>query len=141
MIQLYLFVFALLVAGNVYNVIPNTLWFDKVLHIVSGSFMAAIGLLFAKKWVPLSPVKIKSYIAFMYSLTVSLLWEVFEFIGDTLMSIVIPSYEFRLQTFHLSHTFWFFPQPFGLFDTMIDVTLGFIGALLYVLYYRYSNKK
>ena len=139
-VQLYLFVFALLIVGNVYNIIDDTLWFDKVLHFISGSFLASIGILFANKWIPNSSTKIKVYVAFMYSASITLLWEIIEFIVDIFLSIVYPSYEFRLQFFHIEKVVWILPQPFGLLDTMLDVILGVLGAFLFVTYYKHKQK-
>ena len=139
-VQLYIFLFALFMVGNVYNVIPITLWFDKILHLMSGIFLTSIGILFAKKWIPNGRRKTIAYIGFMYSVTIAVLWELVEFLGDIIMSVVFPSYPFRLQTFHITEPIWFLPQPHGLADTMIDVTLGVLGAFIVMMYYRYSKK-
>lgn len=136
---IYLFLFALLMVGNVYDVIAKTLWFDKLLHFMSGIFLTYIGIEFAKKWIHKRNRKVYGYIGFMYSATVTLLWEIIEFIGDIIMFIVFPEYLFRLQTFHLTEPILFLPQPHGLADTMIDVTLGVLGAFLVMLHYSYHK--
>ncbi len=140
-VLMYLFIFGLFIVGNVYNLFMNTIWFDKLLHLTSGYFLASIGLLFANKWLSHSRVVVKSYIAFMYSLSIVLLWEVFEFIGDILISIVLPSYEYAMQFYHIEREVWILPQPYPLVDTMLDVILGVIGALIFVIYYiKKSNR-
>lgn len=139
-IQLYLFIFGLLIVGNVYNVIVDTLWFDKILHFISGSFLASIGILFANKWIPQSSTRIKGYVAFIYSASITLLWEIIEFVVDIFISIIYPSYEYRMQFFHIEKVVWIFPQPFGLLDTMLDVVLGVLGAYLFVIYYRRTQR-
>lgn len=138
-IQIYIFLFALMMVGNVYNVITSTLWFDKVLHLMSGMFVTWIGILFAKKWNPDGNVKTFGYIGFLYSATVALLWEIVEFLGDIFMSLVFPLYPVKLQTFHITESIWILPQPHGLADTMIDVTLGVLGAFMFMVYYRRSR--
>ena len=139
-VQLYLFVFGLLIVGNVYNLINHTLWFDKILHFISGSFLASIGILFANKWIQHSSKRIKGYVAFMYSLSITLLWEIIEFVSDIFVSTVYPSYEYTMQFFHIEKEVWILPQPFGLVDTMLDITLGVLGAFLLVTYYCLTQK-
>lgn len=139
-IQIYVFLFALLIVGNVYDVLLRVLWYDKILHFASGIFVTSIGILFAKKWIPNGNIKILGYIGFLYSATTTLLWEIIEFVGDILMSVVYPSYTLRMQGFHISQSIWILPQPYGLADTMIDVTLGVLGAFLCMLYYRHLKE-
>lgn len=135
-VQLYLFALGLLIVGNVYDLIGATLWFDKLLHFMSGSFLASIGMIFASKWIPASPIRIKSYVAFLYSATISLVWEIIEFVGDIVLILVYPSYEYTMQFYHVEHKLWVLRQPYALVDTMLDVILGVLGALLFLFIYR-----
>ena len=139
-VQLYLFIFGLIIVGNVYDVLYHTIWFDKILHFLSGSFLASIGILFVNKWTPFASKRIKGYIAFLYSASITLLWEIFEFLLDILLSILYPTYEYTMQFFHLEKEIWILPQPYTLVDTMFDVIFGVLGAIVFVTIYIHTQK-
>jgi hypothetical protein len=140
-IALYVFFFGLFIVGNVYKVFISTEWFDKILHFSSGGFLAFTGILFGYKWLPTASLKVKGYIGIMYAVFVAVLWEIFEFVGDVLLSLIYPTYEYRMQFFHVDYSVWIFPQPYGLLDTMLDVILDLLGAIIVVVIYINWKKR
>lgn len=127
------FIFAASYLGtvcNFYNIYP---WWDTVLHFLSGVFFAMLGVylinIFTLKKVigHIKSLALILFISLCLSITATTLWEVFEYICDTL-----------LKTDMTNHS---------LDDTMIDTISGCLGALAtcIIIYYikcrKGNNKK
>lgn len=125
---IYLFCFLSFNIGmtlNGYSRIPQ---YDKLVHTLSGVFFALLGLGF---YYVLKPIKklersdysIVSFFSVMFSLSIAVIWEIYEYTIDFLL---------HTDPQRVSTT--------GINDTMIDMIVCFIGALIMwlsiYLYYR-----
>lgn len=127
-VALILFVFMSLVAGEYFNIYGKLLWWDDMLHFISGLVVGYIGLLALhiddrKK----SAVSGHWFAAvFVFSLVVmsAAVWEIFEFSVDQFVK---------------GH------MQYGLVDTMMDIIDATAGALIIsfmgFMYYKFSRGK
>lgn len=120
-----IFVYATLFLGEVHNFYERFWWWDAVLHAGSAIGFGLIGaiiliLLFKQEKVKASPIII-SLFTFAFAMAIGGVWEIFEFIMD--------------QIFGMSM------QKSGLVDTMYDLIVDSVGALLAaVISYAYLTK-
>ena len=122
-----LFIFACLFLGKMYYVYSILPWWDSFVHFISGILLGIGALLLLTIQVKdkvikqLSPIFIATY-AFLSSIAAAGLWEIWEFAGD--------------QLFGLNS------QGHSLIDTMVDICMGFSGAIIAsILIYLYFKKK
>lgn len=108
------FVYASLFLGEAQQFYFRFWWWDKLLHLGSGIALGFIGfatmyILYKNQRLKASPFLIVVF-AFCFSLALSSLWEIFEFNMD----------------------YWFGTnmQKSGLIDTMLDLIVDTIGALI-----------
>lgn len=116
-----LFMFATIFLGEVAQFYEKYPWWDLIFHTLSGVGFGLVGymmliLTYRKQNVRLAPL-FTSVFAISFSLAISAVWEILEFIIDTLLNTNMqPSAE----------------------DTMWDLVVGLIGALVSALSgYRY----
>lgn len=120
------FIYLSLFLGEVQGYYERYWWWDLALHAGSGFLLGIFGFLFVyllndndKISLHLSPGFIATF-AFMFAMTVGVLWEIFEFAMDTLFGMDMQ----RTAT--------------GVVDTMWDLVVDCIGALVIaVLGYGY----
>ncbi len=127
-VGLMAFVFLSLVAGEYFNLYGKLLWWDDMLHFVSGIVVGYIGLLVlhiddAKKRAVSGPWFAAIFIVSLV-FTSAAVWEIFEFLVDQ---------------FARGH------MQYGVTDTMVDVIDAGIGALVMAfagfMYYKLSRGK
>lgn len=127
-VGLILFVFLSLIAGEYLDLYGKFLWWDDMLHFVSGLVVGYIGLLAlhiddAKKKAVSGPWFAAVFV-FSLVFTSAAVWEVFEFLVD------------QLAHGHMQY---------GLTDTMVDIIDAGVGAftmaLVGFLYYKFSRGK
>ena len=119
-----LFIILTLFTGEVLDFYMRYWWWDKALHTFSGFLLGITGFLLVyvlneddQVHIDLSPAFIAMF-AFMFAMGIGALWEIFEYAMD--------------QTFGLNM------QKSGLQDTMWDLIVDAIGALIIsILGYRY----
>lgn len=159
-IIILLFIFAAEILGEIgeyYIIFPN--W-DTILHTMNGFLMAAIGFSLVdilnrdeRIKFELSPV-FMAIVAFCFSMTVGVLWEFFEFAMDR-----VVGYDMQKDTIiHSFSSVMFDPKggnkaimlkdindvivngqslglggylDIGLFDTMFDLFVNFVGAVVF----------
>lgn len=116
------FVFASLFLGEVRDYYERFWWWDILLHTTSGFLLGILGFLLVyvlneseRVDMHLKPGFV-AFFAFMFALGVGALWEIFEFMMDTLFGM-------NMQKPMLG-------DPSGLTDTMIDLIVDAIGALV-----------
>lgn len=108
------FVFGTLFLGEVYDFYERVWWWDIVLHGASAVGFGIIGFLFVfylfegDKYA--APPWALALIAFCFALAIGTLWEVFEFAMDQLFGLNM--------------------QKSGLVDTMTDLMVDAVGALV-----------
>lgn len=170
-IILLLFIFAAEILGEInefYIIFP---FWDTVLHTLNGFLMAAIGLSMVdllnksdKLMFSLSPL-FTAIVAFCFSMTIGVLWEVFEFSMDQFFTLDMQKDTIiqQISSVMLDPTGGNTPYvitnideimiqgselglggylDIGLIDTMYDLIVNFIGALIFsVIGYFYVKNK
>ena len=115
-----LFIFASQYLGTFAGFYGLFLWWDRMLHFVSGFLLAywgiVVSLIFDKEGMLLKQQKIGliTLIAFLAASSSAAIWEMMEFLGDTFLGT--------------------FAQLGSLTDTMEDIICGTIGGGLFALY-------
>jgi len=111
-----LFIFISLYLGEIHSYYTKFWWWDIILHTSSGFLFGILGFLFIyilneerKVNVKLIPSFVALF-AFAFSVTISVLWEIYEFLMDSI--------------------FGFFMQRGSLGDTMWDLIVDVVGALI-----------
>lgn len=171
-IIILIFIFSAMILGEVnhfYLTIPH---FDKMLHTINGFICCAIGFSLVEllndnvKTFNLTPF-FRVVVAFCFSMTVGVLWEFFEFgadvcfksdmqkdtilktvksvtVSDTKDVVVLDDIE-SVEITYGNNQKMIVKNGYldiGLYDTMKDLIVNFIGALIFsVLGYIYLNNK
>jgi hypothetical protein len=119
------FVFASLFLGEIRGYYTRFWWWDIVLHTSSGFLLGILGFLLVHiiNETERISVHMKSgfvaFFAFTFALGVGALWEIFEFLMDL--------------SFGLNMQKPMFGDPSGLTDTMVDLMVDALGALVIAL--------
>ena len=115
----YLFIFCTIFLGSIASFYLHFKWWDSTIHFLKGALVGFIGIALYQRFIPHKVRKdVSRWIIFLFVLSLavssSVLWEIYEFIGD--------------QTF--THTM----QRGGNTDTMIDLLCGTAGGQLVAVY-------
>ncbi len=126
------FVFASLFLGEVRGYYTRFWWWDIVLHTTSGLLLGIVGFLLVhvlneieKIGMQLKPGFV-AFFAFLFAVGLGALWEIFEFGMDTLFGT-------NMQKPMLN-------DPSGLLDTMVDLIVDTLGALVISVFGYYHLK-
>jgi len=127
-IAVLIFIFSALYLGEVRSYYVKYWWWDLFLHTFSGLIIGAIGFSLVdilnkneKVAIKLSPIFV-SIFSFCFALAIGALWEIYEFIMDILFGLNM--------------------QKSGLVDTMTDLIVDTLGALVFsVLGYLHLKGK
>lgn len=127
-IVVIIFIYAALFLGEVQSFFLRFWWWDILLHSSSGLILGAIGFSLVdilnkneKVAISLSPVFVAIF-SFCFTVAIGAIWEIYEFTMDSL--------------------FGFNMQKSGLVDTMWDLIMDTIGALVFsILGYLYLKGK
>lgn len=122
----YLFIFCTTYLGTIGDFYLKYRWWDSTIHFYKGVYVACVGITLYKLMIPEQVRKDTSHwiiSIFVLSLSVlaSVLWEIYEFIGDL--------------------TFTHIMQLGGNKDTMYDLLCGFSGGLLIAIYAYFRKPK
>ena len=152
------------ILGAVYNLYYILPWWDDLLHFMAGTVFAVIG---AKIFIKLnkkeeSSLPITIMFGVMFSITIAVFWEFYEFgsdilLGsdmqaDTIINIIntkINSVDGSVSIFeNITETLVNGQSlgingylDIGLFDTMTDIIGETLGALVYIVFAIINNKK
>lgn len=116
------FVFASLFLGEVHGYYTRFWWWDVALHTISGFLLGIIGFLLVYLLNESEHISMHmragfvAFFAFLFALGIGALWEIFEFSMDSLFGM-------NMQKPMLG-------DPSGLTDTMFDLIVDAIGALI-----------
>ncbi|GER66863.1 hypothetical protein BpJC7_14190 [Weizmannia acidilactici] len=115
----YIFVFCSIGLGSIGGFYDRFKWWDTSVHFYKGVFVACVGITLYKMFIPETARRNVSRwipVLFVLSLAViaSVLWEVYEFLGDVIAS----------------HTM----QRGGNTDTMYDLLAGLFGGIAIAVY-------
>lgn len=175
-ITILFFIFATTVLGEIRNFYTTFPHWDTMLHTLSGFLCAAIGFSLVnilnhsnRSFMHLSPIFV-ALVAFCFSMTIGVLWEFFEFAGDTYLNKDMQKDEIvtKISSVKLNQKKENVPVlldsidktiiysnhykktviiengylDIGLTDTMKDLFVNFIGAILFsVLGFFYLKKQ
>ncbi|MDR2421027.1 MAG: hypothetical protein LBD49_02850 [Oscillospiraceae bacterium] len=121
------FIFAAEILGEVHGCYENIAVWDMMLHTANGFLAAAIGLALIdilnredRFAISLSPVFVAVF-AFCFSMTIGVVWEFFEFSMDTLFGADMQKNTVLAGGY----------VDIGLYDTMKDLIVNFIGAAVF----------
>jgi len=129
-----LFVFASLFLGEVHDYYARYWWWDLVLHASAGLLLGILGFLLVYVLNEKDDVHVNltpgfmGFFAFTFALAFGALWEIFEFTMD--------------QVFGMQMQKPMFADPSGLTDTMWDLIIDGVGAMIIaVLGYGYLRTR
>lgn len=124
-----LFCSAALLFGEIAEFYVYVSHWDSLLHTISGSLIAIVGFSIIKllndnpkEQMHLSPFFVALFVV-CFAITMGVIWEIFEFVVDL-------SSGSNMQRYKNSITLEDFPGQLALMDTMKDLILDFIGALI-----------
>lgn len=129
-------VFIAVVLGFLNDYYVNVKGFDKFTHILSGvtlSIVAFQALYVLNKSSKISfsmPPFIMTVFAYTFSITLLVVWEFYEFVADTISFNLNSDTMRNMQRYQWINESLFFPQDYGLYDTMVDLLVGAVGALV-----------
>lgn len=135
----FIFLFSAIVLGEVrdfYYVIP---YWDKILHAFSAGMLASLGFVLVaifKKTERLKYYLSPLYIAlfsFCFALTIGVVWEIYEYLADGLLSLNMQKYALADGTKLIGRE--------ALADTMDDLIVDTLGALVITILGYFSLKK
>ncbi len=169
---IYCFIFAAEILGEINSFYTRIPGWDTMLHTINGFLVAAVGFCLVdlferseKMSLKLSPLFL-AIVAFCFSMTVGVLWEFFEFSVDQILHLDMQK-DFLIDSIHsvtlnpsglnevvhepitsivINGQDWLeFPGGYvdiGLIDTMKDLIVNFIGAVVFsvVGYFYVKNR-
>lgn len=133
------FIFASLFLWEVHNYYEKYYWWDSLLHTFSWLALWFVWFLilyiFHKWWSLKAPAWIIAMFAFCFALALWALWEIFEFLMD-------EKFWLNMQRARwLEEIYWVFDTRLWVRDTMIDLMLDSIWALVAsIAWYIYLKK-
>ncbi len=155
-----LFIFSAEILGEIQEYYILFPYWDTVLHTINGFLAAAIGFSLIdilnkhdKFAISLSPVFV-ALVAFCFSMTIGVLWEFFEFGIDQLLGYDMQKDTFvktintvllnpeganvpvhlNIQSIVVNGETWNSYIDLGLYDTMMDLIVNFIGAAVFSVF-------
>lgn len=140
-------IFIAVILGFLNDYYVNVKGFDKFTHSLSGvtiSLIAFQTIVFLNRYekIPLlMGPGITSIFSFVFSMTLLVVWEFYEFTIDTIRFLNDSETTSNMQRYQWINESTFFPQGYGLYDTMIDLLVGAAGALIVAIvgYYIIKN--
>jgi hypothetical protein len=163
-----LFIFSAEILGEInayYLIFP---YWDTILHTFNGFLAAAIGLSLIdilnkndKFAISLSPVFV-ALVAFCFSMTIGVIWEMFEFAMDNFLGFdmqkdtYLTSFQsvllnpdthnipikVNVESISVNGESWSAYLDLGLIDTMMDLVVNFIGATVFSIFgYFYIKQR
>ena len=128
--------FIAVVLGFLHDYYVHVTGFDKFTHTLSGvtlSLLAFQTVLFmneTKSFLLKIGNGMVAIFSFAFSMTLLVLWEFYEFTIDVISFHQNGPILSNMQRYQWTDTPAFFPQDYGLFDTMIDLFVGAFGAMI-----------
>ncbi len=142
-IVVLLFIFASMYLGEIHHYFYRYAWWDTMLHANSAIMLAYIGFLLIftlnrdkRMHVHLSPFFMALF-SFCFALAMGSLWEIFEFGADVFLGVNMQ------KARGLEEIYGVFDTRLGVIDTMRDLVVDAVGALLVsvVGYFHMTHRK
>ena len=130
------FIFSSIILGNIHGFLETVRGYDKFLHIVSGITISIIGYEVIHTYNLSKPQEVRlkpgmlSIFALCFSVTLLVVWEFYEFAVDTIAYNINNDTSRNMQRYQWINESIIYPQPYGLMDTMLDLIVGSLGALV-----------
>lgn len=161
-----LFIFSAEILGEIKSYYLLFPYWDALLHSINGFLAAALGLSLInilnkndKFSISLSPLFV-ALVAFCFSMTIGVIWELFEFTMDqcfgydmqkdtfltSFQSILLNTggvnvpVKVDIQSIVVNNEPWKAYIDLGLIDTMMDLMVNFIGAIIFSIFGYYYIK-
>lgn len=146
-----IFTFLAMYLGEIFRYYERFWWWDVMLHSTSGFMLGLIGFILLYSLNDDKDVLLKMnnfcimLFAFCFAMSAGAMWEIFEFSGDYLLGMNMQKSVYVTDINELSvyvNQWGRFMDP-GLTDTMKDIIVDAIGALVAVLgcFFFYRKKK
>lgn len=113
--------------GNSIKLYDRFAWWDRVIHLLSGMLFVSFGIAFSRKVEGL-PVFAAVLFAFCFSLAGHCIWELLEYAADCFGCS--DNQRWQAKNPDVNHKPAAALQPAGLVDTMNDLLMGLIGAVV-----------
>lgn len=130
-----LMLFFAVVLGFLHQYYENVKGFDKITHTLSGVTLSLVAfqvIVFLNRFEKVKLTMgagVTSLFAYAFSMTLLVLWEFYEFAVDSIQYFLDPNTTSNMQKYMWENT-TIFPQDHGLYDTMMDLVVGGVGAFL-----------
>ncbi len=125
---LILFIYAGIFLGGVAEFYYRFWWFDSLLHAISGIGLGFIGFLIAYSLRKTGKFNADPFFialfGFCFALSLGVLWEIFEFGMDEFFGLNMQ------KARNLEQVYGYFDTRLGVLDTMYDLILDALGALI-----------
>lgn len=135
----YIFLYCAIYLGEVHSFYYRIPFWDDILHGFSACMLATFGFLLVELLnenenvrLNLSPVFV-SLFAFCFALSIGVLWEMYEFLGDELLGLNMQKFRLEDGSQLVGHA--------ALRDTMKDLIIDGAGSLLIAILGLVSNIK
>lgn len=126
-----------------FNLYYTVFWWDDLLHTLSGVIIGFIGFIVLYKInykfnMDISPLLI-AFFSFTFAVTAGVIWEMMEFWCDVFLHTANQKWDLADTEIMMGKPY----QGSGLRDTMSDLTVDSIGALItsIITYYMYKHQK
>lgn len=134
------FVLAALVLGEWLNMYDAVWWWDDMLHGLSGVILGLIGLLAiyffnSRHNMNLSPSFVAVFV-FCFAVSMGVVWEVYEFTIDVFFKGTMQQWNMGSGAIVMGKSY----QGMGLRDTMSDLIVACIGALVAAMFSFFAFK-
>ena len=126
--------FGTIVLGEVFDAYGTFWWWDDMWHGVSGLIGGLVGMLTiylfnAQRTAPLRPLFVAVFV-FCFGLTVSVLWEFYEFAMDYFFGFTMQQWNMPPGAIVMGRDY----QGMGLRDTMSDLIMAFLGSIVAAIF-------
>ncbi len=136
-ILILVFLFASIVLGFIQEFYETVRGYDKLVHMISGVVLALVAFesvyiysgYVAKKKNQSIPTLFIVLFSFTFSITLLVLWEFYEFLTDVI-TFNLMNNPTNMQRYQWPSTSTFYPQDYGLLDTMLDLLIGAAGSFV-----------
>ena len=115
-------VFLSFTLGRIYNLYETIKWYDTLVHFMSGKLTFLFGLIILKNYN--KNIKFNIIFSIMMTITLATIWELTEFGIDKIFNMDMQDV---IKT--------------GVDDTMKDILVAILSALLVIISYVYETKK
>ncbi|HJA91404.1 MAG TPA: hypothetical protein H9948_11505 [Candidatus Jeotgalibaca merdavium] len=138
-ITYFIFLFCAIYLGEVRNFYYRVPYWDVILHFFSAAMLGAIGFILVDYLAAANPLKLKlspffvSFFAYCFAITCGVVWEIYEFLADGLLQT-------NMQKFITAQGEVLIGRA-ALVDTMKDIIVDAVGALIIVVLGYYSLKR